>query len=382
MLKKTLMKRWIGVLLSAAVCFGPGCKKTAKPLAETASLGGDSAAVYVAGGLFVQDPAIGKQTIYGICWKNGVPTALSTDKTSFVTCVTVNGNDVYVGGQMSTGNSFGMATYWKNGSPVTLTDGSTNGRITGIAIDGQDVYAAGWIIAATTGDPVATYWKNGVAQPLADDVFYSVANGITISGSDVFVVGQFMNGHLDSSTVMVWKNGVAQPFSGYPFSYATCVVSTGSDVYAGGTSTNSNGYSNAATVWKNGILDWAIDYPIIGQVQSLVSSGNDLYGAGIFTNPGGAPTASWWKNGIAQTLSGANDSSYASGIAIGGPNILISGGSVSYSNQNNSQAFCWVNGVRVTLKNSVAAPIQNGTDSTGMYTAGVVIQPVLVVGGQ
>ena len=51
--KKTFMKRGIGVLLSAALFFGPGCKKTAKPLAETASLGGDSAAVYVVGGLFV-----------------------------------------------------------------------------------------------------------------------------------------------------------------------------------------------------------------------------------------------------------------------------------------------------------------------------------------
>src|SRR5580692_2585381 len=236
--KNMLMKRGFGVFLSAALFLAPACKKAAMPLAErvsvNGSVNGDSVTVYVAGGIFVQDPVTGKQTLYAICWKNGVATPLTTDNWSFATCITLSGNDVYVGGGMSTANRFNMATYWKNGNPVTLTDGSTDARITALAINGQDVYAVGWLTAAD-GFPVATCWKNGVGDELESDSFYSVANGIAISGNDVYVVGQFMNGHLDSSTVVVWKNGVAQPLSGYPFSYATSVVSSGSDVYVGGT---------------------------------------------------------------------------------------------------------------------------------------------------
>jgi len=379
------MKRWIGVFLSAALFLGPACKKTSKLLAEKALLTGDSGTMYVAGGLMVQDPVSGKQTVYGICWKNGVATALTTDKTSFITCITVDGNDVYVGGAMTTSRSLDMATYWKNGNPVTLTDGTTNARVTGIAINGPDVYAVGSRTSPTSGNPVATCWKNGVAEELAGDAFYSVANGVAVSGSDVYVVGQFMNGHLDSSTIMVWKNGVAQPLSGYPFSYAMCVAFSGSDIYLGGTGSPGIGYSNGAAVWKDGILEWVFGDLTAGQVNSLALSGNDNYAVGFYTPPGGTQAATWWKNGVALSLSGAVDNTvdntYADGIAISGQNIFISGGAVSYSNQNNSQAFCWVNGVRVTLKNSVAAPIQNGTDSTGLYTAGVAIQPGPVAGG-
>jgi hypothetical protein len=151
------------------------------------------------------------------------------------------------------------------------------------------------------------------------------------------------------------------------------VVSSGSDIYVGGTSTSGNGYSNGATVWKNGILDWAVDYPIIGQVNSVALSGNDVYAAGIFTEPGGATTASWWKNGIQLRLSGPVDSVFAGGIAINGQDVYMAGGTGSV-NQNNDLALYWKNGVPITLKNSVVSPIKNGTDSTGLYANGIAVK--------
>jgi hypothetical protein len=367
------MKRRIGVFLLATLFIVPACKKTEKPGAGVASLSSDSAAVYVAGGLFVQDPVTGKQILYAICWKNGVPTALATNYRSFGTCVALEGNDVYVGGSTSTATTFDQATYWKNGHPVTMTDGSTNAQVYGLAINGQDVYAAGFT-TDNSGFPVATCWKNGVAITLAPGGFYSVANGIAISGNDVYVVGEFMNGHLDSATVIVWKNGVTQAFTDYPFSYATSVVAAGNDLYVGGTSTSGNGWSNAATIWKDDLLDWEVVYPTLTQVNSFALSGNDIYAAGNLTIPGGAPAAAWWKNGTVLPLSGAVDSSFASGIAINGRDIYIAGGTVDYSYQNNNQAFCWKNGVPFTLKNSVVAPVKNGTDSTGLYAYGIAVR--------
>jgi hypothetical protein len=66
-----LMKRGIGVVLLAALFLAPACKKAATPLAErvsvSGSVSGDSVTLYVAGGIFVQDPVTGKQTLYAIC---------------------------------------------------------------------------------------------------------------------------------------------------------------------------------------------------------------------------------------------------------------------------------------------------------------------------
>jgi hypothetical protein len=72
--------------------------------------------VYVAGNDY--DPALGTTARV---WKNGK--ALNLDDSgngSYATSVFVLGNDVYVGG--SDGQT-GIATYWKNGSPVHFADG-------------------------------------------------------------------------------------------------------------------------------------------------------------------------------------------------------------------------------------------------------------------
>ena len=266
-------------------------------------------------------------------------------------------------GDVSRGDPFDKAIYWKNGNAVTLTDGSTNARITSILVDGPDVYASGWISAAN-GLPVAVYWKNNVLTILSDSSFYAVANGIAVIGSDVYVAGQFMNGHMDSSTVICWKNGVALPLSAYPFSYATSVVASGNDLYLGGVSSTANGFSNTASYWKNGVLVSLTTGSFGNQVNSIAVNGDSVYAAGFFGQPNNS--AAFWQNGIAIPLSGVTVNypvspgmvtSYASSVTTHGQDIYVAGGTNNI--YGNYRALYWKNGLPFFLN--------NGADSTGFY---------------
>jgi hypothetical protein len=74
-------------------------------------------------------------------WKNGVALYL-TDGThdAEALAVVTTGADVYVAGkERITGNQF-MAKYWKNGQPVELTDKSQTATVDDIFVSGSDVY--------------------------------------------------------------------------------------------------------------------------------------------------------------------------------------------------------------------------------------------------
>jgi IPT/TIG domain len=125
-------------------------------------------------------------TIIAEYWKNGVQVTLSNNGSA--NCIVVVGNDVYVGG--STWNGYhNIATYWKNGQAVSITDGTTDAAITGLAIDGSDVYASGYHGTNTggpvLGDPIhgyaPVYWKNGVETKLTRFVnSYGYLTGIVV----------------------------------------------------------------------------------------------------------------------------------------------------------------------------------------------------------
>ncbi|MFI5162700.1 MAG: IPT/TIG domain-containing protein [Sphingobacteriales bacterium] len=96
-------------------------------------------------------------------WKNGVQVSLSDNATA--SCIMVIGNDVYVGGSTWNG-AHSIATYWKNGQATSLTDGTKDAAITAIAIDGSDVYAAGYRNNNNGPGYAPVYWKNGVETKL------------------------------------------------------------------------------------------------------------------------------------------------------------------------------------------------------------------------
>lgn len=97
-----------------------------------------------------------------VLWKNAEATPLSTD---YGTCygLAVSGTDVYTAGAVQAGNTY-QAVYWKNGTQVTLSNGTSapeGASVFGIGTDGTDVYVVGTIELGSNVSK-GVYWKNGV----------------------------------------------------------------------------------------------------------------------------------------------------------------------------------------------------------------------------
>src|SRR5690606_4241464 len=144
-----------------------------------------------------------------VYWKNGTPVYLTNDEgtntfQARAATITVSGNDVHVAGDI-----MGVPTYWKNGEAVTLEG---TGIATGMAIsDAGDVYISGY--GSNGQRTVAKYWKNGEALILGTGERESQANDICIENNDIYVAGwETIVRPSGSGTVRVaryWKNGEA-----------------------------------------------------------------------------------------------------------------------------------------------------------------------------
>lgn len=254
-------------------------------------------------------------------WKNGTPVFL-TKGYSRTTAIAVSGSDVYVAGYEYTGNGTVANKYWKNGTPFSLNG---NPPVAAMAISGSDIFVAGtendgnqYSYIGESGDTVYAnysvikYWKNGTPVSLSDRNTNGCVTDIAISGSDVYVVGWEYIGN--GRVTKYWKNGTPfiLPNSG---SIENGIAISGSDVYVAGS--GSHGYGIvAAKYWKNGI-------PVILPANSREPHGtdiaildNDIYVAGFDYDYGGTnkSVAKYWKNGVAVSLT--NGTSFASAYSI------------------------------------------------------------------
>ncbi len=272
--------------------------------------------------------------------------------------------------------------YWKNGTPTLLPSPEGVYSVTGIAVDGSDVYVSGASYTSNPGGPIATYWKNGVAVLLSSNVSY--ANAIAVANGNVYVAG------IDEGpeTAVLWTNGTPTGLldgnypgttisvQGIPYSIAI----SGSDVYVAGTigksfETSPDNYWNAqeAVYWKNGspveLTQISNNSPNIW-ATSITLSGSDVYVSGYSAGTTAATSSSlYWKNGT-QTVLGPID--LPTSIAVSGTDIYVAG-------YLNSVAIgYWKNGTPVPLGGGVVNQIAvNGTDvymvssSTDYATTGI-----------
>ena len=161
----------------------------------------------------------GTKYLRGVYWINGQQFELPADGITYINAIYVSGNDVYVAGRVDIDDKQPIAQYWKNGSPVALTNGERGAYLYSIWVDGSDVYAAGNERDARGVDH-ATYWKNGTPTVLDGTEAY----GITVVGGQVFVAGWEAVSN-EMTLAKYWRNdkAVAMPNTGYSFVGATSI---------------------------------------------------------------------------------------------------------------------------------------------------------------
>ncbi|HNX95365.1 MAG TPA: hypothetical protein PKL14_09405 [Holophaga sp.] len=184
-----------------------------------------------------------------------------------------------------------------------------------------DVYVAGYQWG-TGMDNTAVYWKNGRPVKLDPGVSGGFgATAITVSKGDVYVVGnQFGN---NPNAALYWKNGTPVPLSASGRANAIAVSSTG-DVYVVGDD------ATGAKLWKNGIgtkLNVTSMTPLKSAIATGIALvGQDVYVSGAVTKEGSMDNAQaiYWKNGQ-DTLLGTANLSCASCIITVGSEIRMGG---------------------------------------------------------
>lgn len=285
-------------------------------------------------------------------WKNGNPVTLSTNQ-SALSSMFINDNDVFAAGYERI-NNLKLANYWKNGIKTTV--GVNESAANAISANGNDVYLGGWEVI--NGFDLPRFWKNGAGTTIyfTDAVLSTVitgngsCTGVYASGGNVYAVG---SARTSQGTFMPWEctNGVipgdiVPNNHGHSFANAVCI--NGNDKYVAGCQNNATTGLAMATVWKNGApTTLTTGDTSVAVATSVYVAGSDVYVAGYDQEDyyhGGAAFAKYWKNGVPVKLSTAP--SNATGIMVFGNDVYVSGWE---DNGPIRIAKYWKNGVPVTL---------------------------------
>jgi hypothetical protein len=271
--------------------------------------------------------------------------------------------DIFVsnGTVYTSGTSGANASYWINETRYDLP--GNGGEAEAIAVDGDDVYVAGWY------NNGSCYWKNGEQINLTTNAeSQAFAIGIRDNG-DVYVGGYYMNNH-HYYIPCFWKNGnnrtnLPIPSGGDGEVYDIAFMDGNMRYYAGYVLKTSNfaGYTPTAVYWRH---TTRTDLPLGGSTFDIYGAGaygitidgDDVYIAGYtdwfedtnnpYTTGGSFPQ--YWKNSTIYDLEGGPMTNFGTGLAydigVADGNVVVVGVATRDTSYYDSQesACYWING--------------------------------------
>lgn len=294
-------------------------------------------------------------------WENGNPVRLAYGEVA--KSIFVSATDVYTAGSKNDKYPNPSAYYWKNSSSTTLVNGdlsaySSYGTANSIAVDGGNVYVAGYKADDGVSSPYATYWKNGVSPIILTKASEGtgIAYGITVYNGTPYTCGRVGN------FAKYWVGG----YGGYAYSLtngntaaqASSITVVNSTVYTAGYEDNSAG-KRVAKYWRNTIAYPLTDGARDAQATSIFVDGNDIYVAGQELNSTGISVAKYWKNGAEVILGNGLQNSYAWAITVIDGKAFV-GGEQRGAGVREDAVF-WKNGnapIYVTNGNSVGGSLR------------------------
>jgi len=319
--------------------------------------------VYVVG--YYSDMNVNDTTCY---WANGTRKELSLPDNvtqGLTTGIAVEGGNVYVSGRYSADiytmmYAYRRPCYWVNGTRIDLPlpDGAQACETTGITVQNGTVYVSGeyWKITNSgysTSGHSACYWVNGTVASLpVPSGKEGRTTGIAVEGNNVYVSGRY-SGSLTDSTGCYWVNGTRTDLpavGGYNYSITSGIAVQNGNVYVSGKYME-NDYDGSTCYWLNGTKT---DLPVPNGTYGgdtttgiAVQNGNIYVSGTYFESSVTHPC--YWANGTRTNLPvfGGNDYGITSGIAVQGGNVYVSG---HHDGPLVFQACYWANGTKVDLQ--------------------------------
>ena len=239
-------------------------------------------------------------------WVDGVPTVLSNEGISVANAIALYNNDIYVVGTESLGNGNDILKLWKNNISENLTGGEHHVEATDIVVSEGNVYIVGNEYSGSLNSSIATVWKNGQSINLSDEI--SEANAVYVYNGEAFVAGyKIIN---DKKTAIVWKIGKGEtPL----YSDKDDLESIATDIYVDKNGVYVTGYlrnstKSTAMVWKNSVATALSDESTFSEAKTLFVHNSDVYvgGCDIDTHDYDF-VGKIWKNGVlVKKINGAN----------------------------------------------------------------------------
>jgi hypothetical protein len=129
-----------------------------------------------------------------------------------------------------------------------------NAEINSLIVVNNDVYAVGYESIRPYSNLVAKFWKNGAETMLTNGTSIASAESIAVNGNDVFIAGYEF--YPSTSEAKYWKNGIlSNEVNGSKMVKAQSIAVYGKDIFIAGYSMNSSGLYGQATYCKNGVLN-------------------------------------------------------------------------------------------------------------------------------
>jgi hypothetical protein len=267
-----------------------------------------------------------------VYWKNGQEVFLEStqNNTGGAYGIALSDTDVYVGGYTYFGVYPSLrAAYWKNGKKTMLSSPNYRGEIRSLVLSGSDLYAGG------SENDLPAYWKNGIkySLPIVGGG-YARINALAIDGNDIYAAG-FEAGPGNEQHSVYWKNGIETVLgkNGVVGGGAVSIAVKGNDAYVCGTD------SGEAVYWKNGVKTILEKFPGDGPVitNATAIAGNSIYVVGSYRGD-----AVYWKDGTRITLPSRGTNAAASAITFYQSDMYIGG-------RDGTGPVYWKNGVEVSL---------------------------------
>ena len=264
---------------------------------------------------FEIDPKTSEPVLRKISKNDSIPiprwSPLAQGADHMVNVITIDGNDVYIGGRFkSVKNSDGAAVpntkhlaKWNGNSWSALGNGTKN-TVSAIAVSGNNVYVGGAFTGIQISDDSVdtncrfiARWDGTNWHPLLKGVENEVM-AIAVNGNDIYAGGWFRyvynsEGKKVKNTrgIVKWNGTNWIPMAGGSSGNVYSIVANGSDIYVGGlfrNVKNSDGSKVPNTMriarWGGATEKWfALGKGIGGNaVLTMLKDGNDLYVGGTF----------------------------------------------------------------------------------------------------